>query len=102
MAKITRGTTPLIQCIFPFELSSLTEVFLTIKQRGKVIIEKGIDEADENDKILTFRLTQEDTLKLDEKVPAEMQVRAKTNTGTAPASNVVEISVGKILKEGII
>ena len=56
----------------------------------------------ENDKVLTFRLTQEDTLKLDEKVPAEMQVRAKTNTGTAPASNVVEISVGKILKEGII
>ena len=91
-----------MNAIIPINGSMPAFLYSFAKEFINIGIEKGIDEADENDKILTFRLTQEDTLKLDEKVPAEMQVRAKTNTGTAPASNVVEVSVGKILKEGII
>lgn len=102
MAEIIRGTTPVIQCVLPFNASEITEAFLTVQQRGNTVLEKNIDDAVKDGTMLSFALTQEDTIKLDDRAQAEAQVRAKTTGGSALASNIVEISVRGLLKEGVI
>ena len=102
MAEIIRGTTPVIQCVLPFNASEIAEAFLTVHQRGNTVLEKNIDDAVKDGTMLSFALTQEDTIKLDDRAQAEAQVRAKTTGGSALASNIVEISVRGLLKEGVI
>lgn len=53
---------------------------------------------------VSLNLTQEDTLRLEQKPHSdgEMQIRARTISGDALASNIMSISVGRILKDGVI
>ena len=39
-----RGTTPVLEFTLPFETDLLEEAYVTIAQRGTVVIEKSIDE----------------------------------------------------------
>lgn len=102
MAKIRRGTTPKIKCELPFDVSELAEAIMTIRQHGTVCIEKSIQDADCDGYLLSYPLSQEDTLKLDHESPVEIQVRVKTTYGSALASSVEEVQVGRILKDGVI
>ena len=54
--------------------------------------------------LVTLSLSQEDTLKMkqDRMAIAEVQLRVRTKDGSALASNIMQIRVDRILKEGVI
>lgn len=97
-----RGTTPKLEFTLPFDVDSLAEVFITLAQNGITIVEKALNECEVNDRCLSVRLTQEDTLKLDCDCNTEIQIRAKTTMGEALASNIITCDTGRILKDGVI
>lgn len=100
---IARGTTPTIE--FTFSSISPTDIntaYLTIKQNKILKIEKNINEANIGDANISWNLTQEETLKLNEKHLCEIQIRYTLKNGIASISKVYEVETYKILKEGVI
>ena len=73
---------------------------MTISQNQRVIIDKGMDEIQTQGKQIRVRLSQQDTLKLRENIPLQIQVRVKTETGDALASEIISTGIGGILKDG--
>ena len=47
-------------------------------------------------------LSQEETLQFSGGIAAEMQLRVLSINGTAYASQILEVSIGQILKDGVI
>lgn len=99
---ITRGTTSLIECSLPFEVSNLSVGFITIVQRNKTVIEKELKDCDVDGKTINILLTQEETLSLDHTVDAEVQFTGKTKDNKRVTSDIEVESIGRILKEGVI
>lgn len=102
--QLIRGTTPVLEFTLPFETDLLEEAYVTIAQRGTVVIEKNIDECTLKHDMLSVRLPQEETLKLiaQRNLRAEIQLRVLTRDGEALASNIETVDVGRILKDGVI
>ena len=90
-----RGTTPTLEFTMPFDTSLIAELYITITQNGACNC---------NDTSVSLTLTQEDTLRLEQKPysDSEMQIRVRTIAGEALASNIMRIYVGRILKDGVI
>jgi len=99
-----RGTTPILHFTLPFEVSELSEYWITISQRYENIkIDKTSTDCTASGSEITLTLTQEDTLKLMPDKPAYIQIRALTaEDDYAIASTIVRCSVSDILKEGVI
>lgn len=97
-----RGTTPTLEFSLPFETSLLDEAFVTFSQKGKVVLDKQLSECSVEKNTLTVKLTQEDTLKLLHDCLVQIQIRARTEDGSAVASNIIDVFVNKILKDGVI
>jgi hypothetical protein len=102
MKKMIRGTTPTLEFIIPFDTGILAEAFVTLSQRGNIVIDKALDDCHCNDKKLSVRLTQEETLKLECDCITEIQIRARTQEGEAVASNIIKVHTERILKDGVI
>lgn len=100
--SIIRGTTPTLEFALPFPAEELVEAYVTICQLGAVVIDKPLTECQCEERKLVVTLTQEETLKLDCDCLSEIQIRAKTVGGEAIASNIIQTSTGRILKDGII
>ena len=98
-----RGTTPILNFTLPFEVSELSEYWITISQRYENIkIDKTSEDCTASGSEITLTLTQEDTLKLMPDKPAYIQIRALTaDDDYAIASTIVRCSVSDILKEGV-
>ena len=99
-----RGTTPILHFTLPFEVSELSEYWITISQRYENIkIDKTSADCTASGSEITLMLTQEDTLKLMPDKPAYIQIRALTaDDDYAIASTIVRCNVSDILKEGVI
>ena len=97
-----RGTTPTLEFVLPMDTGQLAEVFVTVSQDGSVVIDKQMKDLDLNGNKLSVRLTQEETLKLKSGCMAEIQIRARAVAGEAIASNIISVSAGRILKDGVI
>lgn len=97
-----RGTTSTLQFTFPFELNNVAELWVTLKQDNNIVLDKTLVDCELDGSVLTLRLTQQDTLKLNAFMPVAIQVRIRTNDGNAVASNIITTSVGQILKDGVI
>ena len=66
-----------------------------------VIDASNIDE--EDDKKISYKMTQFETLRLSAQYPAQIQIRAKlAENNDAVASEIVDVPVSSILKDGII
>ena len=99
-----RGTTPTLQFYLDFLLEDEKEVFITFVQNNKIVLEKSIDEieksvADDGNTILSFKMTQKETLLFDEET-IEMQIRIKFENGEAIASNIFKTYINDILRGG--
>lgn len=99
-----RGTTPTLQFYLDFLLEDEKEIFITFDQNNKTVLEKSIDEieksvADDGNTILSFKMTQKETLLFDEET-IEMQIRIKFENGEAIASNIFKTYINDILKGG--
>ncbi len=84
--------------------ANITVCWLTIKQ-GDYVINKTLADASLEDNKLTWKLTQEETLKLraDQHAPdIEKQIRYKTLDGNAYISKITRTKSYALLKEGVI
>ena len=99
-----RGTTPTLEFTMPFDTSLIAELYITITQNGATALEKTLSDCNCNDTSVSLTLTQEDTLRLEQKPHSnsEMQIRVRTVAGEALASNIMSICDGRILKDGVI
>ena len=96
-----RGTTPKNTFLTSIDLTSAEVMYITYSQKGVTVIEKSLPDITVTADKLEVTLTQEDTLKFDAQQKLEIQIRAKLD-GEAIASDIIETTVGKILKEGAI
>lgn len=99
-----RGTTPTLEFTMPFDTSLIAELYITITQNNATALEKTLSDCNCNDTSVSLTLTQEDTLRLEQKPysDSEMQIRVQTVAGEVLASNIMRIYVGRILKDGVI
>lgn len=94
-----RGTTPTIRLtITGLKDIAVHKLYLTIKQFGSVI-EKTIDDVTISDDVIACTLSQRETLSL-KNDKAKIQVRLLSKSGVAYATNVIELPVKTILKDG--
>lgn len=102
--SMIRGTTPTLEFTMPFDTSLIAELYITITQNGATALEKTLSDCNCNDTSVSLTLTQEDTLRLEQKPysDSEMQIRVRTVAGEVLASNIMRIYVGRILKDGVI
>lgn len=99
---MVRGTTPLLEFILPFETGDIAEAFITLAQNGEVVINKTLQDCMIDTHKLSVRLTQEETLTLQDDRVVEIQVRVRTVMGEALASNIFVERAGRILNDGVI
>lgn len=97
-----RGTTPTLEFLIPFDTGQLAEAFVTLSQNGAVVLDKALSDCQCGGQTLSVRLTQEDTLKLQDETITEIQIRARTLEGEAIASNIMRERTDRILKDGVI
>lgn len=106
-----RGTTPniVIKVNSDLDLSTMTEIWVTVKNKSGEVnyaMSDGGVVLDTEEKTLTVLMSQEDTLafqtcgSLMGKV--ELQVRMLDENDLAYASNIKEIELLRILKDGVI
>ena len=104
---ITRGTTPTISFHINTELdlAEIAEIWITFKAKigkpdEKTYTKDNITIDSETGNINLF-LSQPETLSFTDN-PYQVQIRLRMNDDLAYASTILEIPIGKILKEGII
>ena len=95
-----RGTTPKLEFTIPVDTGQLAEAYITISQKGSIVIDKPLSEIICDGNVMSLHLTQEETLKLKADSIAEIQIRVRTNSGEALASNIIQVSTERILKDG--
>jgi hypothetical protein len=99
-----RGTTPTLYLELDTELdlSNLAEMWVTFKS-PTVEITKTLSEVafDTETNVITVILSQNETLQLFNG-KADVQVRLRTNDDLAYATDIVDVEIGRILKEGVI
>ena len=105
-----RGTTPTHIFKTSVDLTDATELFLTYKQIDSVRIEKTLDDVtiepinddDVYKTLIKVTLTQADTIGLKAGEYVDIQARVKFPDEKAIASDILNVPVRGILKEGII
>ena len=101
---LQRGTTPVHSFTLPDELKDVdfAALYITYKQDGKTVIEKDRSSISIEDGVASVRLTQEETLLFSDRWKCHIQVRLRTSAGDALVSNVANIPVYDVRKEGVI
>ena len=101
---LQRGTTPVHSFTLPDELKDVdfAALYITYRQDGKTVLEKDRNSISIEDGVASVRLTQEETLLFSDRWKCHIQVRLRTSAGDALVSNVVNIPVCDVLKEGVI
>ena len=105
---IIRGTTPTIEISTDVSLIECEEIYVTLKQ-GKTyktaepVVELTKDRLTVTDKGISFKLTQEETLRMkDDAGVTFWQIRAVYPDETAVACDIGSVKIAPILKEGVI
>lgn len=101
---MTRGTTPKLTFMMSIAPSKFLKLYVTGEQNGRTIFDKTLEDMEKNEasKTVSFRLTQDETLGLVEKSVLYIQARGVLTDGNVVASGILQTSVGRILKDGVI
>ena len=97
-----RGTTPTHFFTLPFDAGEIDKLRVTYAQNGLTVLDLTEDDVTADGQEIRYQLTQEDTLKFKNNVLVEIQIKLKTLDGNVLASNVIVISVSKILNEDVL
>ena len=101
---ITRGTAPINTFSLPVDASLVSKVRVNYKQQDKLVIIKT--EAHEDtvmeERALQVRLTQRETLDLQEGCSVLIQVDVLATDGTPYRSNIVHDYVGRCLNDEVL
>ena len=96
MATIIRGTTPTITFTFAdIDVNNISVAIMTVKQSGEIVIEKTLADASIGEDSLSWKLTQEDSLKLVSKLNGQLLCDWLLTDGTRGRSNVLQFEVGE-------
>lgn len=100
-----RGTTPTINIeVEGAQLSDYADIWITIKQSHITQITRKLSDGSMiiQDNMISFTLTQDETLMFGANNKVRLQLRAITPDGIAVASDIIDTTIGEILKEGVI
>lgn len=96
-----RGTTPtMVLTVEGISEIDISQLYLSLRQFGNTI-EKTLEDVKLKGNVLYCTLTQEETLSLFEG-KVELQIRIKSKSNVAYATNKIQVDVQDILKEGVI
>lgn len=97
-----RGTTPTLTFTTPYAADLIESGYLTFNQRGSTVLDLPLNDPSVTiaDEAISVTLTQEQTLGMTAAAPCEAQIRAILTSGKAVASNIVQIPICAILKDG--
>ena len=95
-----RGSTPTNTFTLDIDLRGAT-VFITYEQDGVIVMEKTGEDLTVGEKQIVLTLTQEETLAFH---PGKVliQIRYIFPNGTADASDIIQTSFDRIIKDGVI
>lgn len=93
-----RGSTPTNTFRVNVDLRE-AKIFITYSQRDNVIIEKTNPDLEVDETTITTVLTQEETLSF-RPGSVEIQIRYVKEDGMADASNIINTTAERILKDG--
>jgi DNA helicase TIP49 (TBP-interacting protein) len=91
------GTNPWYIYKLPFDTSEVAKARLLIKQRDGLKIKMTETDAVMEGNVIRFRLSQEDTFRLNAQLPAERQLRIKTKAGDLFKTKPVTYSLNRCL-----
>ena len=95
-----RGTTPVFTFTLPFDCERITVLNLCFAQQGEVVLEKDLAACMVESNTLQVGLTEEETLLFDDK-KGMVEIQLRIGCGDVRmASNVMQVSVNRILKDG--
>lgn len=100
-----QGTTPTHSFTLPVSSSSVGEIYVSYNQNNSSLIEKSGDDISFTDMedgscVASVTLSQTETLKLSPDSDCLIQIRFRTSTGAAFASQIISERVEKVLKGG--
>lgn len=97
-----RGTTPTLTFTTPYAAAMIQSGYLTFNQRGETVLDVSLDDPSVTieDEAISIELTQEQTLAFTSAAPAQAQIRAMLTSNKAVGSNIVQIPICAILKDG--
>jgi DNA helicase TIP49 (TBP-interacting protein) len=91
------GTNPWYIYKLPFDTSEVAKARLLIKQRDGLKIKMTETDAVMEGNVIRFRLSQEDTFRLNAQLPAERQLRIKTKAGDLFKTKPITYSLNRCL-----
>lgn len=97
-----RGTTARTIFNLPIETSQISVAYVTYTVDGVVACEKKLSDLTLDGNKIICQLTQAESLCFTSGSRVRVQLRARLKDGTAIASKIRDVSVGNILKEGVI
>lgn len=98
---MTRGTTPTLEFAIPYTASEIKNGYITFAQHHRPVFEIGMDGMQIQGKKITVTLSQQQTLLL---CPDDtmIQIRLLLDGDQAVASQLMELHVQDVLKDGVI
>ena len=114
-SSFTRATTPTHIFTLPLAIDTIRRCRVTYSQCGVNVLTRDVgievddssgmidlSKAGDNETMLTVKLSQTDTVKFADGRDVEIQVRVFTASGDALASEIICVSVNKILDDEVI
>ena len=97
-----RGTTPRLVFAFKYTVDFVKVLRITFKQNGETKVEKTEKDVTFEENKIILKLSQEDTLGLNENVVVEIQLKVLTTTGDVLATDPYQLRVIEIFNEEIL
>lgn len=97
-----RGTTARITFNVPVETSQIVVAYVTFTADGTVACEKNLSQLTLEKNKIICKLTQAESLAFTPNSRVRVQLRARLKDGTTFASKIRDLSIGNVLKEGVI
>lgn len=97
-----RGTTPTHIFELPFDTDLIDKVKVVYAQDDRVVFTKEQAECTLEANVVSVKLTQEETLKLDCRKYVQIQLRVLTKEGEALASEIKTVDVKKCLESKVL
>lgn len=98
-----RGTTPTHTFEVPqIDTSHIRELRITYVQFNNTVLEKDESEVTMSEHLIELTLTQEETLRFNDKLSVSIQLKVLMDDGSVLASRIMQMSVEKILCEEVL
>lgn len=97
-----RGTTPTLCFKTPYDADMVESGYITFTMRGDMALDVPLsnESVSVGDNVISLTLTQSQTLSFDPQATTLVQLRLVLADKSVVASNIVNVPVGKVLKDG--